>query len=589
MHGNLVQYKGYWLTVIKIQSIDIDNKSDLDKEATLSVFQSLLRSLSSSAQVIFRKKPLDFSRQTIKLQSNILSSTHPKVREYGEGYIDYIKEVSSNKLDKVNYLIIRTERRCKYEEGKSYLEGVFNTISSTLSNLNITVSQVEGNELESLYDLPRFVRKNVDSFVYGEEVRRTYVISDYPREGYPNWLKPVFSYHYPIELTQHFHPIPRSKVIRQLELQLAKLQSTMDMQESNGDVVSSELKVRHGDTIDLLRRLASGEDTIMETSFYITLSAPDQEVLDYRSIELESYLRQCGLTFRTCRREVYKGIKSILPVCEDMMLESYTFDTKSLSTLLPFTVQDFIDENGILYGLSSDMTEMICVDLWNMPNPNKIILGKSGFGKSMLAKTETARHIIGGVQAIIIDHNGEWKDFCEILGGEYVGDGDCPIRWNSHLLVFGGDNKVESLKKIWQHIQSEEVRQRVLVIEEFHNILRDDKALLLQVVKEIRKSGTAPTFITQNVKDFLRSEEGQMIFDNCSVKVLLRQGENDLQEVEKLFDLSRSEKIYLKNCPRGYGYLYTDLYKTRFKVDYSAREEEILSTNPMHKLRRTQL
>jgi hypothetical protein len=85
------------------------------------------------------------------------------------------------------------------------------------------------------------------------------------------------------------------------------------------------------------------------------------------------------------------------------------------------------------------------------------------------------------------------------------------------------------------------------------------------------------------------TEEGQMIFDNCSIKVFLRQGENDLEEVEKLFDLSRNEKVYLKTCPIGYGYLYTDLYKTKFKVDYSTREEEILSTNPMDKIRRIKI
>lgn len=92
--------------------------------------------------------------------------------------------------------------------------------------------------------------------------------------------------------------------------------------------------------------------------------------------------------------------------------------------------------------------------------------------------------------------------------------------------------------------------------------------------------------ITQNVRDFLMSEEGQMIFDNCSIKVFLRQGENDLQEVERLFNLTKSEKNYMSICPIGHGYLYTDLYKTRFKVDYSEREEYILSTNPIHTMRR---
>jgi hypothetical protein len=581
-----VEHNGYWLIVLQVQSVDIENKSEAGQKATLSVFQNVMKSFPSDSQVIFRKTPLDFCNVINDLEYNIQFSPNQQVTEYALSYIDYVKEVSRKKLDKVNYLIIKTQRRMEYEEGKQYLEGVYHSINRALSGLNISVTQVTGKELHDLYKLPDFIKEEVDYFVYGEEVRRTYVVKDYPREAYPNWLKPLFDYQYPVELSQHFHPIPRSTVIRQLEVMLAKLQSTMDLQQQNGDVVSSELKVRKDDTEDLLRRLASGEDMIMETSFYITISAPDTEILKYRSVEMESYMRSCGLDFRTCRKQVKKGIRCSLPIACDHLLESYTFDTKSLSTILPFTVQDYTGKSGILYGMSSDMTELITLDLWSMPNPNKIILGKSGFGKSMLAKTETARHIINGVQAIILDHDGEWSEFCNILGGDYIDNADANINWNHHLLVFSGKIKEESLRTIWYKIKSEGVKQRVLVIEEFHNILRKDKELLLQVAKEIRKSGTAPTFITQNVKEFIMSEEGQMIFDNCSIKVLMRQGENDLQEIEKLFHLSNSESNYLQTCPIGYGYLYTDLYKTRFKVDYSEREEEILSTNPLHKLRR---
>jgi hypothetical protein len=572
---------------MRVQSIDIDNKGDFEKEATLEAFQSILKTLPSDSQVLYKRFPLDMSEHLEKLEIvSTVRCPNKFVKEYADSYIDYVREVSKNKLDKVNYLIIKTDRRCDFEEGKHYLEGVMTTISKAFSTLNMSVAQVKGEELEQLYKLPDFIKEEIDYFVYGREYRRTYIIKDYPRTAYPNWLKPIFNYNYPIEITQHYHPIPRNQVIKQLELLQAKLQSTMDMQLQNGDVVSSELKVRYDDTLDLLRRLASGEDMVVETSFYITLSSTDLDSLRYRSVELESYMKQCGLEFRTARRQVNRGVCCMLPICNDQMLESYTFDTRSLSTILPFTVQDYVDKNGILYGMSSDLTELITLDLWNMPNPNKIILGKSGFGKSMLAKTETARHIINGVQAIILDHDGEWKEFCDILGGEYVYDCNAPINWNHHLIVFDGNIKTEALGYVWYKIKSEDVKQRVLVLEEFHNILRKEKELLLQVAKEVRKSGTAPTFITQNVKEFIISEEGQMIFDNCSIKVLLRQGENDLQEVEKLFNLSRHEKYYLNNCSKGYGYLYTDLYKIKFKVDYSDREEEILSTNPMHRLRR---
>jgi hypothetical protein len=486
-------------------------------------------------------------------------------------------------------LIVKTDRRCSFEEGKSYLQGVFKTVKQTLESINLTVSQAEGQELEILYDIPSFVKEEVDYFVYGQEIKRTYVIQDYPRTAYPNWLKPILNFYYPIEVTQHIHLCPRDKIIRQLELNVAKIQSTIRLQEENGSVVSSELIIRLEDTVDLLRRLASGEDRIAEVSFYVTVSAPDLAILDSRSREIESFMRQCSLTFRTTRKEVNKGIRALLPICSDPMLESYTLDTKSLSAMLPFTVQDYLDKDGVVYGLNIEETEVISVNRWGMPNPNMIVLGKTGFGKSLFAKLETARQIIDGAKAIIIDHNYEWKEFCNLLGGTYVDDIEGGINWNSHLLVFNGSNKTKALRIIWNYIQNSRLDRRVLVVEEFHNILVEDKVLMLQVIKEIRKYGIAPTLITQNVKDFSRSEEGQMIFDNCSIKVLLRQGENDVEEVERLFDLSRNEKIFLKTCPVGKGYLVTDLYKIRFKVDCSEREYDILTTNPVDIMRRNKL
>jgi hypothetical protein len=99
-------------------------------------------------------------------------------------------------------------------------------------------------------------------------------------------------------------------------------------------------------------------------------------------------------------------------------------------------------------------------------------------------------------------------------------------------------------------------------------------------MREIRKNYVSPTLITPNAKEFLRSDEGQMIYDNCYMKFLMNQGDNDMEEIEHLFGLSKEEKLYLKTCPEGYGYLYTKLFKSKFKVVYSSKEHHILTTKP---------
>lgn len=569
---------------MKVQSFDIDNVGELQQEATLGVFQSVLKSLPVNVQVIYKKTPMDNQAFKNNIVDRIRKNTTESLHDYGIKYLDYLHEVSKDKLDKVAYLIVRTESKCSYIEAESYLRASFETIKETFGSINIDVKWVKGIELAQLYSVPSFIKEELDYVVYGEEYRRTYVIMDYPRFGFPNWLRPLLNFKYPIEFSQHFHPFPKDKVIHQLEVTSAKMASTMNMQEDLGNRPSSELDIRKKDLEKLIESLASGEDAILEVSFYVTLSAKTLEDLNIYSKELESSMKMLGLVYRTSRKQMKKAMVSTMPVCDNQMLESYTFDTKSLSTLLPFTVQDYYSKNGILYGLSLDGTELISFNRHAMPNSNTIVLGATGYGKSMFAKVTSSREMVNGAQGIIIDHKGEWRAYCELMGGQYVTEEDEAISWECPLIVFGYQSKAEALRLIWNKVTSTEMRMRFLVIEEFHNILVEDKELMLQVIREIRKYFVAPTLITQNVQEFLRSDEGKMIMDNCEIKVLMHQGENDLREVEKLFNFSQSEKIYLQTCPIGRGYLYTSSFKTRFKVDYSIEEEKVLTTNPLNKI-----
>jgi type IV secretory pathway VirB4 component len=395
-------------------------------------------------------------------------------------------------------------------------------------------------------------------------------------------MKPILEFPYPMELSQFYHPFHASNIVRSLEVTIAKIDSTMELQRRSGDTVSSELRVKLEDTQALLNRIVSGEDKIIEASFYITLSAPDIDLLNQRSQEFEIYLRQIGVKARRAVKESIKAYKCCLPLAYDEILDTYTFDTKSLTTLLPLTTEDYSSNSGIVYGTTHDLSHLIMLNRFMMMNPNMIILGTTGAGKSMFIKTvEIARQILDGAKVLIIDHNGEYKQICDILDGQYMEEGGTP-NWNHHLVVFNG-NKVKALKKIWTYVTQAKKQRRILVIDEFHNILNEDKDFMLLVMREIRKFYVAPTLSTQNIRGLLLTEEGKMILDLCSIKILMKQGESDLEEVERLFRLSDNEKLFLMTAPTGRGYIYTDVYKSRFRVDYSTEEERLLSTNPMHR------
>jgi type IV secretory pathway VirB4 component len=351
----------------------------------------------------------------------------------------------------------------------------------------------------------------------------------------------------------------------------------MMTQADIGDTISSELKVRRNDAEKLLNRLASGEDSILEVSMYITIKASTLEELNRISFSIESFFRQLRVKARRCRKEMKLAFLSSLPTVTNHRLETYTFDSHSYATLLPFTNLSLIDTNGIIYGFTNNRTELVMFDRFSLPNPNMIVIGKAGYGKSMFSKIETARQIIQGAKGIIIDYKNEWKPFCDLLNGKYYTDLS-DVDLNHHLVVLGGDQE-KALSYIWKIVSSSPQEKRVLVVEEFHNILRTNPTLVLQVVKEIRKTGTAPTLITQNLRDFLITEEGKMIMDNTSIKIILHQGENDMKDAEGLLGLTEAEKMFLMSCEKGVGYLYADNSKAKIEVGVSNLEMSYFDTS----------
>jgi hypothetical protein len=579
--NDLVQYKGNWLMSCQVSSIDIDMRSKSEKLMIMEVFKQVLSSFDTNVQLTLKKFPLDFSSDVFKVKSNILSMTNQNLKEYAKGYAEFLDDVSKGKLDKINYFTIRTDRRCSYQQAQSYLGGVFNQIKRMFAGINMEVHQIIGEALSKLYTVPEFIKEEEDYFIYGNEYKRTYIILDYPSGAYPNFLKPILNFPHPVEITEHLNPYPKDRVINFLEKSIAKLQSTLVLQEQVG-TASAETAARKDDAKGLLDRIVTGRDTIISTSVYVTITAQSYEQLNNISYEIEGALRQLQVAYRRSIKDNNQAMICALPLCDNRLAsESYTFDTASLSRLVPFTSQDY-SVGGVLYGINEELAELITFDIFDMPNYNKIILGKSGFGKSLFSKLEIGRQLSNGIQSIVVDHNQEYQKICKAWGGQYVEEGKKPD-WNNHLIVFGGD-KTKALDVILNHLHSSPLRERLVTVEEFQTILREDKALVLDLVQTIRKTFSSPTLITQNVKELLRSDEGQMILDNCSMKFFMHQGENDMEAIEELYDFSKEEKFYMKSCQRGYGYLVTDLFRTKFKVQYSDREHDLITTNPRDKV-----
>jgi len=135
----------------------------------------------------------------------------------------------------------------------------------------------------------------------------------------------------------------------------------------------------------------------------------------------------------------------------------------------------------------------------------------------------------------------------------------------------------------WDLIRHDRSERKMLVVDEAW-ILADPRVpqaldFLRDMSKRIRKYSGSITIISQNVVDFLAPEvarQGEAVLGNASLKLLLRQGEKDLEVVPRLLSLSEAEKDLLSRAKRGEGLLVAGNQRVHVFIEAAPHEMPLL-------------
>jgi hypothetical protein len=87
------------------------------------------------------------------------------------------------------------------------------------------------------------------------------------------------------------------------------------------------------------------------------------------------------------------------------------------SCLLPALGTPFGDQRQPLIGINQLTGAPAYLSIWSRPNHNAVVVGSSGSGKSVVAKTLLVRHVMGGASAVVIDPDSEYRRVMNAIGG----------------------------------------------------------------------------------------------------------------------------------------------------------------------------
>ncbi len=137
------------------------------------------------------------------------------------------------------------------------------------------------------------------------------------------------------------------------------------------------------------------------------------------------------------------------------------------------------------------------------------------------------------------------------------------------------------LDYIWTRIKRD-LKKRLLIVDEAWYLMKypDSASFLYSLAKRARKYYLGITTITQDVEDFLNTDQGKAIVTNSSIQLLLKQSTAAIDKITETFYLSEGERRLLLAADIGEGLFFAGQNHVAIRILASENEHHLITTNP---------
>jgi type IV secretory pathway VirB4 component len=281
---------------------------------------------------------------------------------------------------------------------------------------------------------------------------RTLAVTGYPREVGPGWLEPLLDHPGPLDVALHLEPVPAAVAGERLRRQLARFQSSQQLDAAHGRLHDPQVEVASHDAQELAGRLARGEGRLFRVGLYVTIRGHSPQELDAEVARVQGLLASLLLDAHPVTFRAWPGWVSTLPVGVDALRLQRTMDTRAVAAAFPFASADLPlppASRGVLVGTNPATGGLVGWDRWAQANYNQVILARSGAGKSYLAKLEALRWLYQGVQVLVIDPEHEYQRLADAVGGTTLRLGAPGVHLNP--LDLGGEPDALTRRALFCH------------------------------------------------------------------------------------------------------------------------------------------
>jgi len=414
----IINSKNKKVAILKVSTINFSIKPTNEKEAIIKSFQKFLNSLDFPTQILMNTESIRLEDYLDSLKSRIKQEQFEKLFVK---YQDHLKDtIKTNKImNRVFYLIIPEETNIEIQ---------IRICLDRLASLNLKSNQLKTHEIKKLLGyffkggrniFPEYIHNHQDHLEISNQYHRIICASGYPRYVESGFLDRIISSLGDFDLSIHLKPYPIDGMLIGLNRELQKQRADLYSMQMKG-ITNPSLEIQYKDTRGTLEDLQKGKERLFNVSLYVNCKASSLKELELLTKKVESELNSLMILPKIPSFKMLQGFKSVAPIGIDQLDCNRNITTKALSAFFPFTSQFLeADNTGVWLGLNKNNIPII-KDIFNLSNPNGLVLAQSGGGKSYFCKLLITRYLLNGTKVMVIDPQGEYNSIVSHFKGQTI-------------------------------------------------------------------------------------------------------------------------------------------------------------------------